>query len=213
MHTSTNYFIELLITGAGTAIAILLVSLGFWGIWIPFDVILVDSTLIGILILVFPLLYTIGIVTDRLVDNLYDRWFGDEIILTSFCTLRSDPKKLTKQEKITALRGYSRARSKIYLASDSLRQVFEYGRMRIRITRSWSYNSVLILLASQVMIWSPLVPAGSLGQRFGIAMFVAVLMLMSAIVAFRAWQVLVRKECGLLNMQSELIDEWRMLEK
>ena len=52
--------------------------------WIPVDKVLSDGSLLGIIILLFPLVYTIGIVTDRLVDSLYDRWFCNRIIISIF---------------------------------------------------------------------------------------------------------------------------------
>ncbi|MEL6853005.1 MAG: hypothetical protein AAFP92_31130, partial [Bacteroidota bacterium] len=106
---STAYVIELIIAGVGSLAWMALIVFSIFGYeWLPVDLVFKA----GFVIIISPFIYVVGVVTDRLVDNLFDRRFKEN---------PDNPDFLEKE-------AYIRARTKIYLASDNLRDLLEYGK-------------------------------------------------------------------------------------
>ena len=145
----------------------------------------------GFIIILSPFIYVIGVVIDRLIDNLFDRRFKENY---------SNPLFLKKKE-------YIMARTRIYLASDSLQGLLEYGKMRIRICRAWAFNSFMILIAADLFLVLPRVDLPFWPDRLRIIAAVTLFFGLSAWLSFKAWKTLSVKEAEFLRMQSEVLEE------
>ncbi|MEZ4774401.1 MAG: hypothetical protein R3D00_14545 [Bacteroidia bacterium] len=185
---SSSYIIELIVAGAGTIVWLALVLFIFVGYeWISLPLISEPA-----FVIVFsPFLYIAGVVTDRLVDNLFDKWFKENY---------HNPRFLGKEDYIIA-------RTKIYLKSDSLRELIEYSKMRIRICRAWAFNSMMILITGDLFVLLPHSPFDRWGQRWAAFAGITVSFLIFSLLAFRAWKSLSLKEAEYLAIQSKVLDE------
>ena len=186
---TTNYILELFIAGVSTIIWVILLLFAFWG-----DPILTYYKLLGEtdkLLLAFvaaPIIYVFGVIVDRLVDSFFDIYNNKSLREKYF---------LSEEE-------YRTARSKIYLQSDSLTNLFEYGRVRIRICRNWIFNGSLILISGAIFIIN-LNGIPSL-IKIKVAGFFVIFMIGSIASAFVAWRDLNIKEFNFLKIQSEILD-------
>ncbi|TAE46709.1 MAG: hypothetical protein EAZ89_19520 [Bacteroidetes bacterium] len=179
-----GYVIELITAGAGASLWIVLLILAFTGHgWLPLDAIKQG----GIFVLLSPFIYVIGAVIDRLVDNFFDRVFKENFQSPSF---------LTRE-------GYFRARTRIYLKSDALRGLLEYGKMRIRLCRTWTFNSIGILIAADLWLLLPNTPLRHWPDRLGAIAAVTIGMSLSAWLSFRAWKILSIKEAEFMARMDE----------
>ncbi len=191
---TTDFILELIIAGLGTLVWIIFLFLGiidvnwqFVGTLFQLEGFLGFATLV--VLLIAPFIYIIGIVTDRLVDNLFDNWFAN---------------RLAKQEFGGNRATYKRAVSCIYMGPEGLKEAFTYSRMRIRICRAWAYNSTMILISMNVFLilrkaWFP--------QTLALSIFFSILFLISTVVSFHAWKSLVKKEYFSLKINQELLSE------
>lgn len=191
---TTDFILELIIAGLGTLVWIILLFLGiidlnwqFVASLFQLDGFLGFATLV--VLLIAPFIYIIGIVTDRLVDNLFDKWFANRI---------------AKQEFGGDRTAYKRAVSRVYMGPEGLKEAFTYSRMRIRICRAWTYNSTMILVSLNVFLilrraWFP--------QALAMSIFFSILFLISTVVSFVAWKSLVKKEYFSLKINQELLAE------
>ena len=136
-----------------------------------------------------PIIYVIGIISDRLVDQLFDRLF-----------------KL-KPEPFSDKNDYRIVRSKIYINSDTLTNLFEYGRMRIRICRNWTFNGILIWIASLAYLWSQASFISEVSTKIQITIGFSILMILSIITSFFAWKSLNKKEIKFLEIQEKFFDD------
>ncbi|MDX2246617.1 MAG: hypothetical protein SF052_07580 [Bacteroidia bacterium] len=187
---SSSYIIELIVAGAGAMVWLILILFIFVGYdWISLPLISEPA-----LVIVFsPFLYIAGVVTDRLVDNLFDRWFKENY---------KNPGFLGKEEYIIA-------RTKIYTRSDSLRELIEYSKMRIRICRAWAFNSMMIMIAGDLFVLLSHSPFELWSQRWGAFAGITVSFLLFSFLSFRAWRSLSLKEAEYLAIQSKVLDEMR----
>jgi len=126
--STTSLFVELVVIGIGAAIWVTLVILAFFGYeWVSIDKALSLPAAIPILSVV----YVLGIVSDRIIDILFDRLWG--------ATLR------LKEFPDTAV--YHQARRTALTGSNAMADIIEYSRSRLRICRGWSVHSLLIAIA------------------------------------------------------------------
>ena len=154
--STTELFVELVVIGAGAFIWISLLIFSLFGYdWIPWQSI---SSVIS-LIPSLAIIYVLGITVDKVVDRLFSKW----------------DKKLRKDYFLTN-EDYHRARTYVYTyAADKIVNLFEYGRSRIRITRSWSINSLFLMIS---------VPLFVLTQFMGRLTQVMMLVILASIVVF-----------------------------
>lgn len=185
---STSYVIELVIAGAGAVLWLSLLLMATFGYtWIPIELLKEP----GIIIILSPFIYVIGVVMDRLVDNLFDKRFKENY---------ENPLFLKKEE-------YIQARTRIYLASDSLQGLLEYGKMRIRICRAWAFNSFMILIAADLFFLLPHISMPFWPDRLRIIAAITLFFGLSARLSFKAWKTLSIKEAEFLRMQSKVLEE------
>lgn len=188
---SYQYLIELLIAGAGAFVWIIIFSIDVFGVdWFYFEYQMLqqmsDGILFALLFLLFPFLFVAGIITDRVSDYVLDKVYNIH-----------EAKKYFKDKT-----DYHRTKALIFMSSTDLRDLYEYGRMRSRICRDWSLNSILILIASNYLIWN-----GSLVEtgRLKISIFITTLLLASTVISFLTWRNLIKKEYRFICMSKELL--------
>ncbi len=179
--STTNLFVELLIVGIGAFAWVLLIILGVSSIPLPSIINLIE---IELFIPLLSVIYVLGIVVDRLADTIFDKYWGIQIRESIF------PDKTH----------YYRARSLIFSSSESISDLLEYNRSRLRICRGWSLNSVMIILA--LNLYALLVPAtNNLLTILGTVLFS-----LFAIGSWYAWRNILKKEYSKTKHQSELIE-------
>ena len=184
---SSSYIIELLVAGAGAVAWIILLVLAIFGYdWVPFNYLKEP----GIILALSPFVYVIGVITDRLVDNLFDAFFKENY---------DNPLFLDKES-------YVLARTRIFLTSDSLRDLLEYGKARIRICRAWAFNSLLILISGDLFLLLPHSPLTQWPDRWAYSAVFSLVFAISTFLSFRAWRSLSVKEAEFLKIQTKVLD-------
>ncbi len=145
--TTTHLFVELLVVGFGTLVWIGLLGAALFG----YDPLGLSGNLFSLATL-FPLLtfaYVLGIVTDRVADQVFDRW--DRRHLDQ--AFGSDLDAYLEGRRIMALHG------------KVLWDHLEYGRSRLRICRGWVLNGACLLVSFDIFLWkAATAPALSGGQ-------------------------------------------------
>lgn len=132
---TTNLFVELVVIGVGAAVWILELVLACFGFgWTQHDF---SSSLVTIV--ATALVYILGIVTDRVADGLFEGFLSA---------------KMRHRVYGAAVAEYYRDRRLLLMRSAAEISLFEYGRSRMRICRGWTVNSLLITVATNVLIWS-----------------------------------------------------------
>jgi len=127
--STTSLFVELLMIGAGAAIWVGLLIVAIFGTeWLP-AVAASKELALPLLLPILSITYVLGILVDRLAD-----WFWDG---------KSDR---LRAERFPSREDYRHARTLIYTEAESLRDLYEYGRSRLRICRGWTLNAAFILI-------------------------------------------------------------------
>ena len=181
--TTTELFVELIIIGAGSFGAAVLVVLGVFGYrWIPLSQVRSVQVLVGAL----PVVYVLGIVTDRIADALFKRW---SIIIRSSAYPNED--------------AYHLARAVVYQKSP-FRDLFEYSRSRLRIARGWAVNCVLILVGFDVFVGIQLPRAT---PRLTIAIFGSAVLILLLIGNVGAWMLLTKSEVENIRRQERIVKQ------
>ena len=127
---TTNLFVELIVIGAGAICWLTLVILGLFGIdSFPIE----SAATYPVLVTLLPLVYLLGIISDRVADFAFDKLFSRPLRVRYFSETRN----------------YQDARRLVLSSSGRLADMHEYGRIRIRICRGWSLNALLIAAALQ----------------------------------------------------------------
>ncbi|MCA9024801.1 MAG: hypothetical protein KDA86_06275 [Planctomycetaceae bacterium] len=130
---TTNLFVELLVIGVGAACWVLLFMLGLIGV----DLFPLQAALgYPVLVFLLPLVYVLGIISDRMADFVFDKLFSGPLRARYFADRRD----------------YQDARRLVISSSSRLANMHDYGRTRIRICRGWSLNALLIALALQFVM-------------------------------------------------------------
>lgn len=186
---STSYFIELMVAGAGATVwlGLIIISLFGWD-WILWEY----ATEAGVIIVLSPFVYVLGVIFDRWVDNLFDFYF----------------KENSKNPDFLPLEEYYYARTKVYLASEDLKNLLEYGKSRIRICRAWAFNSLMIAFFGALFIMaSPHSPFADLWMKLKVSFTILIIFGVLAVLSFRVWRILSVKEAGFLRDQSKILEE------
>lgn len=188
---TTNYVLELLISGISTLIWIGLLSVALWGDEValnPENFNNFDKIFIGLASA--PLIYVMGIISDRLIDSLFEKVFNLRV------------------KYFQNLNTYREARSKVYIKSETLTNLFEYGRMRIRICRNWTVNGIFILTTALLLIWSEKASRyiENHQTRIEISIAFSLFMVLSVIASFSSWKELNKKEFRFLKIQHDIFD-------
>ncbi len=180
---TTDLFVELIVIGIGGTIWVLLFALSFLGYdWVP------PEQLFSLVALV-PFLstaYVLGIVIDRVTDAIFEKWWSKNLL-----------KKIYKDDST-----YLNDRRLIYIHSGRLADLLEYGRSRLRICRGWSLNALLILISSNVFIWTR-IPNESL--KINLSIFCSIFMLLFTLGCGFSWQQLMFEYYRKVKTQSEFL--------
>ena len=180
---TTNLFVELIVIGAGVFIWVVLLVFSFVG----FNLESIDNTLLlGSAIPVMALIYVSGIISDRFADNIFGKLWGDAL-RTRYFNSNGD---------------YYNARRNILTNSESLSELLEYGRSRLRICRGWSINALLIGLALNLFIWRQ---GETLPQAFEISLIGTCVCLALSIGSWYSWRNLTEVEYRKIKDQSEYL--------
>jgi hypothetical protein len=133
--STTNLFVELLVTGFGALIWMSLTVISFFGWeWIPLSTVLSAEGIAPI----FAITYLLGIVTDRVSDVLFEHFFTRSL----------------REKHFPNSHDYHEARLTVITKSDRLAALHEYARSRLRICRGWTLNFCFIAISTNVFIWS-----------------------------------------------------------
>jgi hypothetical protein len=134
---TTALFVEFIIIGSGAITWLALLCLSLFGYaWVHWD----KVTSIVALIPFLALVYSLGIVIDRLSDLIFSKW-DKKIRLNTF------PNNAE----------YHTARTYVYTyATDKILNLFEYGRSRIRISRAWFINHLMLMVSIPIFVWTQL---------------------------------------------------------
>lgn len=112
---------------------VVLLVLSIFGVaWVSFDYLFTLPSLLPIL----AITYILGIVSDRVADSLFDKIWKARLVKQFYPQDGDD---------------YDDRRY-IYLRSERLAGLLEYGRSRLRICRGWTLNTLLILISLDLFI-------------------------------------------------------------
>lgn len=184
---STNYVLELMISGISNVLWIVLLAFSFWGEEIDYSFIEGRELIISIVLL--PIVYVIGIITDRLSDELFEKFFP------------------LRKKYFNDINEHRSALAAVYRNSEALTKLFEYGRMRTRICRNWSVNGIFILITVLIFIWSDSLQIESFSTKIQVSIFSLIILGGSVVAAFYAWKKLNLKEFSFLKLQSKLLSK------
>ena len=182
---STNYVLELMISGICTFLWIGLLALTFWGD--NFNYTLLERGGLIITIFLLPIIYVIGVITDRMSDELFEKLF------------------LLRKKRFNNIDEHRKALSIVYVKSETLTKLFEYGRMRIRICRNWCINGLMILVSALGYIWFTSVLDQT--TKWGVSLFLFIFLTLSVIASFYAWKNMNNKEFKFLELQTKLLEK------
>lgn len=176
---TTELFVELLVIGTGVISWVLIFILSLFGYdWVPWK----ELTSITALVPFLVLTYILGLVFDRLSDQVF----------------KTSDKKL--REKYFIDNGsYHTARTYVYsYGSEPIINLFEYGRSRIRISRSWIINYFLLAISTPVLVWSR---SNSSQVRMSILITLVSLCLFGllSLSAFLSWKKLTKNDYARLS--------------
>ena len=137
---TTSLFVELVVIGIGAGFWIVLIVFAIFGyFWVPTGNMFSFMTAIPFL----AMIYVLGKVSDRLIDKLFDKYWGSKI----------------RESKFKDSVEYFRARRKVITSSDRMADIIEYSRSRLRICRGWAVHSLLIAISIPIFAYAQLSPA------------------------------------------------------
>jgi len=211
---TTNYFIELIIAGLGTSLWLSGLVIVILGIPIHLPALLSDEDLsyVTILAVVTPFIYVLGIIVDGVLDNLFDQ------IINTLHPDKPDKKPLwilkrlvkviggPKLKKIKGKKSHRKAHNLIRLKSETLSDVYDYRRMKVRILRTWAFNGLMLAIVSSTYAF-PQWPEDSIFSNPWIILTTSVLLLLSSFMAYKLWSILLDKEDSFLFHSSNLINK------
>jgi hypothetical protein len=182
---TTALFVEFIIIGSGTMSWLSLLVLSLFGYtWVPWD----KVTSIVALIPFIVLIYSLGIVIDRLSDQLFSK----------------RDKKLRSNVFSDNLK-YHFARTYVYTyGTTQIINLFEYGRSRIRISRAWFINYLMLMISIPIFIWTRF-PNIQLNLRIQITIFGIIVLGLCSIATLVAWEKLVENDYKRLTETYEFI--------
>lgn len=168
---TTALFVEFIIIGSGAMSWLGLLFLSLFGYaWIHWD----KVTSVVALIPFITLVYSLGIVIDRLSDQLFSKW-DKKIRLNTFPNNSE----------------YNTARTYTYTyATDKIVNLFEYGRSRIRISRSWFINNLMLIFSIPIFVWTQFANV-PFTLRLSITFFGLIVFSVFSIATFITWKKLV----------------------
>ena len=167
---TTNLFVELVVIGIGGICSLSLIVLSLFGYdWIDWNI-LISSTMI---IPLLSITYLMGIILDRLADEIYSS-YNKQLRLKIFYDNDT----------------YHLARNYTYnYCSDRIYALFIYGRSRLRISRAWTINFILLGMSIILLVQTRLNHLSNQTQTSIIVMSI-VFGLSGALISFFVWRKL-----------------------
>ncbi|SRR6266446_5711981 len=180
---TTNLFVELVVIGVGalTWLVLLIFSVFGWQ-WVPTEKVFSTVALVPLL----SLIYILGIVSDRIADTIFERWWNVDLRKASFPTVDA----------------FHAARRQILTGSERLSELLEYGRSRMRICRGWALNSMFIAVALNLFIWTRL-----LQSRLVLSLFGTITAFLFGLASWYTWKKLSVTEYRKVKEQAEFLAE------
>lgn len=179
--STTSLFVELIVIGASASAWFVLFTISLFGFrWIPSS----DWLTLPMIIALLPLVYVMGIVTDRIADAIFDRLWANRLRANWFPTLGE----------------YYIARRQILTRSEHLADVFEYGRSRLRICRGWAFNLILVAIFLNLFVWTHLAAEP---WALGVSLFGTFMLLGLALACWYSWRSLANSEYRKIKDQTE----------
>ncbi|MGJ3245691.1 MAG: hypothetical protein ACFE0I_06400 [Elainellaceae cyanobacterium] len=180
---TTDLFVEIIVIGIGGIIWLSLLIFSFLDYqWILWD----RATAFISLIPFLAITYVLGIILDRIADQIF----------------KACDKKLRKVQ-FSSNEEYHSARNYTYTyASEKIIGLFEYGRSRLRISRAWNINFVLIAISLTIFIWKNFTDT-SLDNKLKLTFVVVSVCGFGATSSFLAWKKLAKNDYKRLK---EMID-------
>lgn len=183
---TTNYILELLISGITTFTWITLLFLALFGHHLEIsDLRLNTPNALIIIFVLAPFCYIFGTISDRISEMIWDSVFG------------------TNSEDSVEYENRQEWRSLIYINSEQLTGLFEYGKLRVRICRSWVFNGTLIFITAPIYIYSKASLFETYSMKLYSMVFIESIILLSIIGAVLSIKELYRKEIRFLKRQSK----------
>lgn len=182
---TTNLFVELIIIGLGTLACILSVPVIFLGYeWLITDYL--SSPLLLAIATGFS--YVLGISMDRLADAVYKKW-----------------DKGLRSQYFEGSKKYHETQTFVYIhANEKISSLFEYGRSRIRIMRSWAVIFFFLgITLSLALINNSNAKLGN--NKFIISLIIFLLFEALAVLSFFSWSKLSRNNYERLNETYEIL--------
>lgn len=184
---TTSLFVELVVIGIGAGLWITLVIFTIFGYgWVPTTKI--DAVLIISAIPTLTMIYVLGIVSDRLIDKLFDSIKGNKLKLQYFDN---------------SSEAYE-ARRKVITSSDRMADIIEYNRSRLRICRGWTVHSILIAIMIPVFAMTRLSENPD-NIAFKVAVFGFILFCGLGFSCYLAWQYLNHAQYLKVKEQAEFL--------
>lgn len=211
---TTNYFIELIIAGLGTSLWLAGLAIVILGIPKDLFALLSDKDLsyATIIAVVTPFIYVLGIIVDGALDNLFD-----EIVkVLNPHESNNEPSWILKPvvwviggpvlKNIDGSEDHIRTHNLIRLKSETLSDVYDYRRMKIRILRTWAFNGLMLALVCCGYIFRRWLEDCVFSNPWTM-LATSLLLLLSSFSAYRIWSKLLVKEDNFLFHSGALINE------
>lgn len=182
---TTNLFVELVVIGVGVIVWLALFVFSFVGLSLTE---LNSTLLISSALPVLAFIYVLGIIWDRFIDYVFDRFWGDSL----------------QNEHFKDRNEYYNARRNILINSEPLSDLLEYGRSRMRICRGWSANAIMIGINLNLYLW---LQHSDYSHVTNISIIGSLLSLVLAVASYFAWRNLTRVEYRKIKDQSKYISD------
>ena len=177
---TTNLFVELIVIGVGAVIWVLLLALSVFG----YPGFSLNPDLWPIFLMPFlAITYLLGIITDRVADSLIEYIWNDDLRDSYF----------ENREQ------YYNARRIIFLKSEKMTDLLEYGRSRLRICRGWVFNGLAI--AGSLLVFKH----NWTSDVSDIVYFGCGLSLSLSVLSFYSWRMLTKVEYKKIREQSAFL--------
>jgi len=180
---TTNVFVELLVIGIGPVAVLILIVLVVLG---PGTTDLAQfleaSTSFALLLPMLASTYVLGIVLDRLADRVFE-----------------GPARKIRRVYFRSDELYHAARRTVVFHSEAIYRLRQYGRSRLRICRGWATNAWLLVLPTNLYVWSA---TGGDGRAMALANGILLLTFVSTAMA---WRTLAHSEYNKIRGASAFI--------
>lgn len=183
--STTNLFVELVVIGLGVAgwVAMLVIA-AFGSSWIA----MIETHWVIVALPALAVVYVCGIVWDRFADSVFDKLWAVDL----------------RAEYYVDIGAYYNARRTILTKSDSLSDLLEYGRSRLRICRGWALNAIAITISLNILIWTRYADMASTGLLSIVGTLLGVAIAWGC---QRAWKSLSHAEYRKIKEQSHFLNE------